>query len=148
MNVHFSSKTDDWATPQKVFDYWNEIYNFDLDPAASSTNHKAPNWYGLDHPDENRRNGLITNWEGKRVWLNPPYGRTIGLWVEKAYKHAGGGNTVILLLPARTDTKWFHNYCIEHEIEFLKGRLKFGNAINSAPFPSMIVKMFNLQETF
>jgi hypothetical protein len=59
-----------------------------------------------------------------------------------------GGNTVILLLPARTDTKWFHNYCIEHEIEFLKGRLKFGNAINSAPFPSMIVKMLNLQETF
>ena len=139
MNVHFSSKTDDWATPQHVYDYWNEIYDFQLDAAASSINHKAPQWYGLDHPEESRRDGLMGEWSGP-TWLNPPYGRVIGAWIQKAHKESED-NPVILLLPARTDTQWFHTYCMQHKVTFIKGRLKFGDAKNSAPFPSMIVEM-------
>jgi site-specific DNA-methyltransferase (adenine-specific) len=141
MNVHFSSKTDDWATPQALFDSIDQQYHFDLDPAASQANHKTPQWYGLDHEDESRRDGLMAEWEGLRVWLNPPYGRTIGQWVKKAADHHAQGNLVVLLLPARTDTKWFHDYIIDKDVQFLRGRLKFGAAINSAPFPSMIVVM-------
>ena len=141
MKVHFSSKTDDWATPQYIFDLYNSLYDFDLDAAASSKNHKVGNWYGLDHEDETRRDGLSVEWDGSKVWLNPPYGRTIGEWVKKAHEHASKGNTVVLLLPARTDTRWFHDYVMGRQIQFIKGRLKFGDATNSAPFPSMIVVM-------
>ena len=141
-NIHFSSKTDDWATPQATFDKYNAYHHFDLDAAASSKNHKVENWFGLDHPDPARRDGLTAEWVGEHVWLNPPYGRTIGKWVKKAAEHAyARKGEVVLLLPARTDTAWFHDYCIMHAVEFLRGRLKFGDAVNSAPFPSMIVRM-------
>ena len=83
------------------------------------------------------------NGGGYKVFCNPPYGREIGMWVEKGYKESQKQNTVVvMLLPARTDTKWFHDYCLKGEIEFVKGRLKFGDSKNSAPFPSMIV-VFN-----
>jgi site-specific DNA-methyltransferase (adenine-specific) len=136
------AKTDDWATPQYLFDKYNSYHHFDLDPAASSTNHKTEKWFGLDHPDESRRDGLLGEWDGERVWLNPPYGRVISKWVKKAANHVyTGKGEVLLLLPARTDTIWFHDYCIMHAVEFLRGRVKFGDSKQGAPFPSMIVRM-------
>lgn len=125
----FSSKTDMWETPQDLFDRLNKIHHFTCDVCAISENAKCEKYYS---PQEN---GLSQKWEGC-CWRNPPYGRDISKWVEKAYKSEC---KVVMLLPARTDTKWFHDYCIKGRIEFLKGRLKFGKAKNSAPFPSMIV---------
>lgn len=139
MAVHFSSATDDWATPQSFFDKMNEKYGpFDLDVCASVENAKVDCFYTeVD-------NGLTKPWahdSGEGIcWMNPPYGRGIGDWVKKAYLEAQNGcRRVVCLLPARTDTKWFHDYCTKGEIEFIKGRLKFGGAKNSAPFPSMVV---------
>lgn len=136
------SKTDDWATPQALFDRLNAVHNFDLDAAASSTNHKVDKWFGLDHPDLWRRDGLTAEWDGERVWLNPPYGRILNEWVAKAADHVQRNKAeVVLLLPARTDTRWFHEYCVNHSVEFLKGRIKFGDSKHGAPFPSIIVRM-------
>ena len=131
-NVHFSSATDLWATPQAFFDAFNNIYNFTLDVCALPTNAKCDQYFT---PDDD---GLSQPWGGV-CWMNPPYGRSIGLWVKKAYDESLKGAKVVCLLPARTDTKWFHEYCIRGEVHFIKGRLKFGDAKNSAPFPSMIV---------
>ena len=130
------SKTDDWATPQYLFDEWNAKYQFDLDAAASSTNHKCDNWYGLDHPEESRRDGLAQAWTGT-TWVNPPYGRVLNKWVRHAAEQL---SPVVMLSPARTDTRWFHSYCINQRITFIKGRVKFGGNSNAAPFPSMIVE--------
>lgn len=139
MSVHFSSATDLWATPQKTFNELNEKYGpFQLDVCATDENAKCAAYF------TESTDGLKADWniapEGNtRCYMNPPYGRTIGRWVEKAYQESLKGCTVICLLPARTDTKWFHNFCTKGEITFIKGRLKFGSAVNSAPFPSMIV---------
>ena len=130
------SKTDDWATPQYLFDEWNAKYQFDLDAAASSTNHKCDNWYGLDHPEESRRDGLAQAWTGT-TWVNPPYGRVLNQWVGHAAEQL---SPVVMLLPARTDTRWFHSYCINQQITFIKGRVKFGGSSFGAAFPSMIVE--------
>ncbi len=130
------SKTDDWATPQYLFDEWNAKYDFDLDAAASSTNHKCDNWYGLDHPEESKRDGLAQAWTGI-TWVNPPYGRVLNQWVGHAAEQL---SPVVMLLPARTDTRWFHSYCINQRITFIKGRVKFGGSSFGAPFPSMIVE--------
>ena len=135
------SKTDDWATPQDFFDQLDAIYHFTLDAAASSTNHKTPNWFGLDHENPKYRDGLAVTWKNNRVWCNPPYGREIKDWVKKAHDEAKHAETV-MLLPARTDTKWFHDYAIQHKVTFIKGRLKFGNGNVAAPFPSILV-VFN-----
>ncbi len=138
LSVHFSSVTDKWSTPQTFFDRVNDVYGpFDVDACASKENAKANVFY-----DESE-NGLTKPWcydsgEGS-VWMNPPYGRGIGEWVKKAYLESRNGCTVVCLLPARTDTKWFHEYCSRGTVIFLKGRLKFGAAKNSAPFPSMLV---------
>ena len=128
----FSSAKDDWETPQWLFEKYDAIYHFTLDAASSDDNAKVANHYTA------RDNGLSQKWGGT-VWLNPPYGRQIGKWVKKAYEESKDGATVVCLLPSRTDTKWFHEYCIKGEITFIQGRLKFGNSKNSAPFPSMIV---------
>ena len=134
--VMFSSATENWATPTDLFDELNKEFTFTLDAAAAEWNHKVANYFTKD------QDALTQEWNGT-VWLNPPYGRTIGLWVEKAYKAAGGGATVVMLLPARTDTRWFHDYAIKGELRFIKGRIKFvdeaGNNNNPAPFPSMLV---------
>lgn len=117
MEVHYSSKTDDWATPQDLFDSLNRTFNFDLDPCASVENAKCGNFHTLV------QDGLEQEWRGK-VFMNPPYGRGIGAWIKKAYEH---DDLVVCLLPARTDTKWWHDYCIKADtIIFMKGRLKFG----------------------
>ena len=130
--------TDQWATPQYLFDEWDAKYHFDLDPAASTSNHKCQEWYGLDHEDETKRDGLAIDWKGESVWLNPPYGRVLNYWVKKAYD---SNLHVTMLLPVRTDTRWFHSYCVNQNITFIKGRVKFGDSKAAAPFPSMIVVM-------
>jgi phage N-6-adenine-methyltransferase len=132
MNVHFSSKTDLWATPQAFFDKYNEIYSFETDVCASTENAKCLTFYTKE------QDGLKQKWIGK-CWMNPPYGREIKAWVKKAYESSLEGATVVCLLPARTDTAWWHDYCVKGNIEFIRGRLKFGGSKNSAPFPSAIV---------
>ena len=138
-NVHFSSKTDMWATPQGFFNELNREFKFDLDPCASPENAKCKAYFTRE------QDGLKQSWEGKRVFMNPPYGRQIGKWVEKGA--TGGAAVVVCLLPARTDTRWFHDHIYQKaEIRFIKGRLKFGGQTNSAPFPSMVV-VFRLKMT-
>lgn len=130
------SETIEWATPKNLFAELDAIHKFDLDVAASSTNHLCKEWFGLDHPEESRRDGLTAEWYG-HVWCNPPYGRIIKEWVKKAAEHH---DLVVMLLPARTDTKWFHELVLPNaEVQFLKGRLKFGESKLGAPFPSMLV---------
>lgn len=126
----FSSKTDMWETPQDFFNKLNKEFNFDVDVCATKENAKCKKFYT---PEEN---GLQQTWTGT-CWMNPPYGRKISKWVKKASESKA---TVVCLLPARTDTRWFHEYIYNKaEIRFIKGRLRFGNSNNSAPFPSMIV---------
>lgn len=133
-DVMFSSATDLWATPQDFFDKLNDEFHFTLDACALPSNAKCEKYYT---PDDN---GLVKDWDGT-VWCNPPYGREIGKWVRKAFiENRFCGTTVVMLLPSRTDTKWFHNYIYgKAEIRFVRGRLKFGGGKNSAPFPSMVV---------
>ena len=133
------SKGVDWATPQNLFDELNAIHNFTLDVAASSTNHKTQHWFGLDHENPLLRDGLAMSWENNRVWCNPPYGRQIKDWVKKAHDESANAE-IVMLLPARTDTAWFHDYAIRHKVTFIRGRLKFGDGNSPAPFPSILVE--------
>jgi phage N-6-adenine-methyltransferase len=128
----FSSVTDSWETPQDFFNVQNAIHNFTLDVCALPDNAKCQNFFTPS------QDGLSQPWTGV-YWMNPPYGRRIGKWIRKAYESAQEGAKVVCLLPARTDTKWFHDYCKQGQIEFLRGRLKFVGAKSSAPFPSMLV---------
>lgn len=131
----FSSKTDKWATPQTFFDELNREFDFNLDPCADETNHKCEKYFTEEE------NGLLQDWGGCRVFCNPPYGSSIKDWVAKCYHEGHKEETlVVLLIPARTDTTYFHDY-IEHraEIRFVRGRLKFGDSKTGAPFPSMVV---------
>jgi phage N-6-adenine-methyltransferase len=136
----FSSATAEWSTPQDLFDQLHSEFRFTLDTAASAANFKCPDYYALDHPVPHMRDGLAGVWDGN-VWCNPPYGREIGKWVARGYRAAteGEAEVVVLLLPARTDTKWFHACCVKGEIRFIQGRVKFGGCPNAAPFPSMVV---------
>jgi phage N-6-adenine-methyltransferase len=131
--VHFSSQTDQWATPQYLFDELNARFGFTLDVCALPENAKCPRFFTPD------MDGLSQSWLGEVCWMNPPYGREIGLWVQKAWESSQYGSIVVCLLPARTDTRWWHEYCMRGDITFIRGRLKFGDAKNSAPFPSAIV---------
>ena len=134
IEVMFSSKSDEWATPQHIFDELNNEFGFDLDVCANESNHKCDDYYSIED------DGLSKDWSGRRVFCNPPYSN-IAEWVKKAFYETKSDNTlVVLLIPSRTDTKYFQNYIYNRsEIRFIKGRLKFGNSKNSAPFPSMIV---------
>lgn len=137
----FSSVKTDWETPQDFFDELNEEFHFNLDVCANETNHKCDNYFSEE------QDGLKQSWLGYTSFCNPPYGRQrTEPWVRKAYTtmhEATNYDTVIvMLLPARTDTKWFHNYIYKNplcKIRFIRGRLKFGDEKNSAPFPSMVV---------
>lgn len=146
-SLFFSSAKDYWETPQRLFEQLDREFHFDIDVAANEENHKCKTWLG-EWLDGSFTNGLTHSWRGLTVWCNPPYGRSItGKWVKKA---AESGTTVVMLLPARTDTKWFHEYIYgKAEVRFIKGRLCFeldGKPIidahgrpTGAPFPSMIV---------
>ena len=134
-DVMFSSKTDQWETPKDFFDDLDALFHFTLDACALPENAKCEKYFTPE------MDGLKQEWGGV-VWCNPPYGREIGQWVEKGYLSAKNGCTVVMLLPARTDTKWFHEYCYMNRfatVRFVKGRLKFGGSRNGAPFPSMVV---------
>jgi len=141
-----SSAQDTWTTPRSTYDELDREFRFTLDAAALQGSTLVPeNWYGPDHPEPSRRDALLTNWtadsNGGAVWLNPPYGRAIKSFMAKANEESQGGVRVVCLVPARTDTQWWWDSVIHHEVRFIKGRLKFGNQKNSAPFPSAIVVM-------
>ena len=127
----YSSYSVEWETPKDFYNKLNEEFNFDLDPCCNNLNAKCKNYYA--------KNGLERPWFGT-VFMNPPYGKEITKWVERAYKESKRGVTVVCLIPSRTDTRWWHRYVMKaDEIRFIKGRLKFGDAKNSAPFPSALV---------
>lgn len=132
-DVHFSSKTDMWSTPQDFFDKLNFKYQFTLDPCSTIENAKCEKYFTVED------DGLKQDWSGHRVFMNPPYGRVIKDWMRKAYEESLRGAVVVCLVPARTDTAWWHEYAMKGNIEFLRGRLKFGGKKNSAPFPSAVV---------
>ena len=133
MSVHFSSKTDLWYTPQSFYDKLNDEFNFTLDVCATDDNHKCDRYFTKEI------DGLSQTWRGV-CWMNPPYGREIKQWMRKAYVSSIRDlATVVCLVPARTDTVWWHDYAMKGDIRFIKGRLKFGGSKNSAPFPSAIV---------
>lgn len=132
MAVHYSSETDLWSTPQDFFDRLDAEFNFELDVCATHTNAKCKRYF------TETENGLLQKWTGV-VWMNPPYGREIDEWIQKAYESAQEGATVVCLIPSRTDTRWWHDYCMKGEIRFVKGRLQFGSATENAPFPSAVI---------
>lgn len=141
-DVMFSGKTDLWETPQDFFDKLNKEFHFDLDVCALPENAKCERYYTP------KMDGLSQPWEGT-CWCNPPYGREVGSWVRRALMSSIAGATVVMLLPARTDVKWFHEYIYEREsieVRFIRGRLKFGGCKDNAPFPSMVVIFHGVKE--
>lgn len=137
--VMFSSKSDTWNTPRVFYNNLNKIFSFTLDPCATKTSAKCDKYYTKED------NGLTKDWSGETVFVNPPYTRgAIKKWVEKCYLESRKENTrVVCLIPSRTDTKYWHRYCMKaEEIYLVQGRLKFENELNttnSAPFPSAVV---------
>lgn len=136
--VLFSKKSDEWATPQWLFDKLNLVHNFTLDPAASEVTAKCKKFYTIND------DGLTKDWTDEVVFCNPPYSKCYD-WIKKGHTEVeqSKAQKVVMLVPARVDTKWFHSFCLDKnnvsEVVFFKGRLKFGNQKNSAPFPSMLV---------
>ena len=136
----FSSDRMDWETPRSLFDLLDSEFHFTLDAASTDANAKCERHYTPEH------SGLDADWSGETVFCNPPYGRELPHWVEKcAHEALKPDTTVVMLIPSRTDTRWFHRWIYGHaQIRFLKGRLRFethGIAGDAAPFPSMIVVM-------
>lgn len=134
----FSSNTNEWATPQAFFDELNKEFDFTLDPCATPQNAKCARYFTKEI------DGLAQSWRGEVVFCNPPYGRDISKWVAKAYAEtlSGEAKLVVLFIPARTDTAYFHDYIYKkHEIRFVRGRLHFNESNCGAPFPSMVVVM-------
>lgn len=133
-DVHFISKTCEWATPQDLFDELDAEFHFTLDPCSTHDNAKCVKHYTKED------DGLTKDWSGEVVFCNPPYGRVMPKWIEKCAVESQKGAACVMLIPARTDTRAFHEWIYgKAEIRFIKGRLKFGGSKNSAPFPSMIV---------
>lgn len=133
----FTSDTAEWATPRDTFDRLDAEFGFDLDPCATAENAKCARYF--TRADD----GLSQEWTG-RVFCNPPYGRAIGAWVQKARESAHTtAELVVLLIPARTDTRYWHDHVVGGEIRFLRGRLKFGGSDTGAPFPSAVVVFRN-----
>lgn len=134
--VLWSSKSSEWETPKEFYDKLNAEFHFTLDPCADEHNHKCEKYYTV------AQDGLAQDWSEERVYCNPPYGRDIIKWVRKCFMevYAGKCPLAVLLVHARTDTKWFHKYIYRKaEVRFVRGRLKFGQSKENAPFPSMIV---------
>lgn len=130
--ILYSSNKTDWGTPQKFFDKLDKEFGFTLDVCALPENAKCKKYFTPD------QDGLKQEWNSAN-WMNPPYGKEIYLWMEKAYNESLKGKTVVCLVPARTDTKWFHDYGIKGEIRFVKGRIKFVGGKHGATFPSLII---------
>lgn len=132
MDVHYSSATDDWSTPQDIFDALDAEFHFTVDVCASAGNAKCHDFYTVAD------DGLAQEWKGV-CWMNPPYGDGIGKWIAKAYESSLAGTAVVCLVPGRIDTAWFWDYCLKGEVRLIRGRLKFGGGDTSAPFPSIVV---------
>jgi len=136
MKVHFSSKSNEWTTPQNFYIKLNDEFNFTLDPCCTKESAKCKKYYTIED------DGLSQDWSNEIVFMNPPYGREISKWVKKAYQESLKGAIVVCLIPARTDTRYWWDFIFPYaEIRFIKGRLKFTNNGKSAPapFPSAIV---------
>lgn len=145
LKVHTSSKSNEWETPKDFFKKYNDIYNFEIDVAATDENHLVDNYWTIDD------DALTKDWEGKVCWMNPPYGREIAKFIEKAYNESLKGAIVVCLIPSRTDTAWWHDYVMKGKIEFIRGRLKFINRtfpswradgnfkVSPAPFPCSVI---------
>ena len=130
----FTSARQDWATPVEFYDKLNIEFNFTIDVCAHENNFKHSRYWSP------KDDALSKDWSGEICWMNPPYGSEIGAWMEKAYRESLCGATVVCLVPARTDTKWFHLWVLDKaEIRFIKGRIRFVGAPARAPFPSIIV---------
>ena len=127
-----TSRTCEWSTPRSLVALLDKEFHFTLDVCATSENAVCTNYY------TKADDGLAQPWTGV-CWMNPPYGREITAWVRKAYRSAQAGATIVCLVPARTDTAWWHEYCARGEIRFMRGRIQFGGAQNNAPFPSALV---------
>lgn len=133
-DIHASSRTDQWATPKAFFDTLDAEFGFTIDACASPDNAKCAAYFTADD------NGLLQDWGDETVWVNPPYGRDItGLWVEKGFHASRAGATVVMLVPARTDTRWWHDWAMRGDVRFVRGRLRFGDGRAPAPFPSAVV---------
>ena len=145
-DVLLSSKKMDWATPQDFFDKLDAEFHFTLDPCADDQNHKCEKYFTEE------QDGLKQDWSGERVFCNPPYGRDVPKWVKKCVDETTTGNCLlaVMLLHARTDTRWFHDYIYHKadEVRFIKGRLKFGGQTTNAPFPSMVVVFWGREMKF
>jgi phage N-6-adenine-methyltransferase len=145
VKVHFSSDKMDWETPQDLFDELDAEFGFVVDVCANEANAKCDAYYSeqgnaLLMPDWAEYTGSSDDPSLFVFWMNPPYGREIGKWMKKAYEESQKGATVVCLVPSRTDTAWWHDYAMKaDEIRYIRGRLKFVGAKNSAPFPSAIV---------
>jgi site-specific DNA-methyltransferase (adenine-specific) len=130
----FSSATEEWATPKDFFEALDAEFHFTLDPCSTDDNAKCAKHFTKE------QDGLLQDWTGERVFCNPPYGREMPRWIAKCAEHGMMGGIAVMLIPARTDTRAFHEYIYHKaEIRFIRGRLKFGGAKNSALFPSMVV---------
>lgn len=132
----FSSKSNEWATPIAFFKELDEEFHFNLDPCSTDENAKCERHFTKED------DGLSQNWGGARVFCNPPYGKDIKVWVKKCWEESRKENTlIVLLIPARTDTTYFHEYIYHKakEIRFIRGRLHFNESKEGAPFPSMVV---------
>lgn len=125
-------RTDVWSTPQDLFDKLDQVFNFTLDVCALPENAKCQDFYTPE------LNGLKQKWSGV-CWMNPPYGSEIKFWIEKASETAKQGHTVVALLPVRTDVGWWQEHCLNREIHYIKGRLKFGGCKHNAPFGCAVV---------
>lgn len=131
-DLMFSSAKCEWETPQETFNALHAEFGFQVDVCALPENAKCSAYFTPEI------DGLAQSWRGV-CWMNPPYGRVMPKWIKKAYESSLDGATVVCLIPARTDTAAWHDYCMKGEIRFIRGRLKFGGHTNSAPFPSAIV---------
>jgi len=137
--VYASSATCEWETPKEFFEKIDSRYHFDIDVCATKDNAKCSRYFTADE------DGLSQEWRGV-CWMNPPYGKSIGQWMRKAYESSQAGATVVCLVPARTDTAWWHDYAMRGEVTFIRGRLKFGGTKHNAPFPSALV-VFSKEDT-
>jgi site-specific DNA-methyltransferase (adenine-specific) len=145
----FGRATDEWRTPRETFEALDAEFGFDLDVAATAENCWVENYLGPDRGRPDRTDALACDWSllGPVCWMNPPYSRCRE-FIAKAACEARRGATVVALVPSRTDTRWYHAHVWDAEkhqprpgveIRFIKGRLKFGNSANSAPFPSVVI---------
>ena len=132
--ILFSSNSNEWETPEHLFKELDNEFHFTLDPCCTHENAKCKKHYTIEE------DGLKKSWGGETVFVNPPYGRQLGKWVKKSYEESRKENTiVVMLIPSRTDTSYFHDYILDKaETRFIRGRLRFGNATENAPFPSMV----------